>query len=186
MKKMILFLTLLSGVLLMGRRFDATWAGGEGYLPQQAAKRESGLGPETLLRGQIVTTGNATASYRLNNSTIFLDQQTTVALLDARSGHTAWRLDTGRVVLSGEADVHMRENLVSINGKGTIVHYNWLNKADALLFSGTGSINSTPLIVSSAQSLDTLTQMLSPTTFSTTATPIKDFYLWALSTSNVL
>lgn len=130
---------ILSGIvlivaltLLLGNRFDARFAGGEGKGTQAQAMLQKTLPehaplPPVISRGETMTTDAATfATYTLDDTcTVSLAEQTSIILEDARPASSVFTMLTGRVLATGTCTFITRETRVSISGVATLVHVSW-------------------------------------------------------------
>lgn len=162
MKQRTYFITLgiliagISTALLVGARFDAKWAGGEGYLPQQTAIVPAFDGNcATYERGEIISTFDlpedaegvcSKTPYHvlLDDATfINLDPRTEVKLIDLRSGHIVIDVIQGHITGSGNFTIQTRNMRTSVNGGIAFTHYSWENKTEAVSTSGHFDISAT-------------------------------------------
>lgn len=186
-------------VLLIGLRFDATWAGGDGYktgatfLPVETVTPEgepANSGLAELTRGETLETGpymRQFKTYGYNEPcSIWLDQNTTVVLADTTEDNVTFSLITGRVVVKCKAAITAREARVDVDGVATAVNYSWLHTLDAALVDGTGTYTlgeqHGDLNHDTAVSMDTIdnTKPISTTGFTPSASAAATFYDWAL------
>ncbi len=145
-------------VLLVGRRLDLPFAGGEGAGPHAAATfvdlkdlREANAAfpaeysgaelpvfPESLARGETVTTNAfAFGRYAINDEcTIALAENSSLTLEDGRRRYNVFNLLTGRAVATGDCVFTTRETEISVYGTATVVHFSWLNEMVVKVFEG--------------------------------------------------
>jgi len=168
------------GVYLVGLRLEARFAGGQGRLETCGATPLDQTGP-TILRGQIMSSGNDFSRYQLCDGTmLYLDVNTEIKLnqyrFPANYEETQLQLVQGRVIVDGVADVHARNVGVALRGAGCeLVHYSWLDELDI-----------TPLVDSACQIIgsDALPQTLSTTRYDTFTTSIKNNLRFSPETSS--
>ena len=186
-------------VMLVALRFDAHWAGGEGYKPQATF-----LGMETITldgeqgetgvleasRGDVLRTQSFMRQYRTYGydypCNIWLDQNTSVTIVNAQEDETEFALTAGRIVVDCKAAVTAREARIDMHGKATAVNYSWLHTFDAVLIDGTGAYThgnvTLALPQNTAVSMDTIdnTKPVTTTGFAPDASAASKFYEWAL------
>lgn len=184
----------ISSALLVGKRLDMPWAGGEGAGPQYAAeltKSTTSLLPRTLSRGETVTTNTTTfAAYTLNNQcTVYLAENSSLLLEDGRDGYNVFNLLTGRVVAEGDCTFVTRETEVRISGKATLVHYSWLDELVVNAFSGSVVVTQSGATTAMAPETGALRFFTLPSESRSESTPfslqenetITTFYSWSSS-----
>ncbi|MBP9828367.1 hypothetical protein KBC55_04445 [Patescibacteria group bacterium] len=170
----------LSTLLLIGLRFDATFAGGPGFKPHTPFA----LNDTEVTRGNILTTSDAFAIATHAEATLYLDKNTRLHFDDGREEQLKLTLEDGRMFGDGKFTISSRDTKITINGRATIVHYPWDNTLSVLLFSGTGVMNhkgvETNLSTGGAMSVNTLEKDALPriVDFSITAPAVVDFYLF--------
>lgn len=138
----------LALLLLIGRRLDARFAGGEGAgahaqaLLQETLPTNTAL-PPTLTRGETVTTDASTfATYTLNDTcTVSLAENTSLTLQDGRQNRNTFTFLTGRIVASGTCVFTTRETDVHISGTATLVHFSWLDELVIKALEGTTTVS---------------------------------------------
>lgn len=190
-------------ILLVGRRFDAVFAGGEGlgaHIPATLVDIYDIQNPQntvappflppSLNRGETVTTNATTfARYTLDNAcTLALAENSSLTVLDSRSMQNIVNLLTGRAVASGDCTLSTRETRIRIRGVATVIHFSWLDEIVVQVFEGDVDVNQSGTIThltpeSSALRLSTL-----PATITQKATElsltqneiISSFYRWSL------
>ena len=128
--------------LLIGKRLDLPFAGGEGAGPHASAflketyevsdpsHPSSSILPSVLTRGATVTTdANSFALYTINDEcTVALAENSSLTLEDGRSTYNVFNLLTGRAIATGDCVFTTRETEVSVIGTATVVHFSWLNE----------------------------------------------------------
>lgn len=182
----------LSTVLVIGRHFDASWAGGEGYRARSTIvvtqKDDStfvdciGVDPT---RENIQTCGGAMKKIMIGLSTIWMDDNTSLVVVNDREGKEELVLYGGRIVVSGPVIITVRDQRFSTTGLMTLVNYGWMYRVDALAIAGDvrGFGGATDVVVSegNAMSFDTLPpyDQAKAIDFSTQSESVNDFYDWA-------
>jgi len=132
MKKSITFalaglVGIISVSLLIGNRFDASWAGGDGYLAHQVATAE-GVEYE---RGETVTTSEGEwLEIVFGDASFWMDENTEVKLVDGREDSLEINVVQGRVVVIGSMTIKTREVATLIDGVAAVVHYSWLDELE--------------------------------------------------------
>jgi hypothetical protein len=144
----LITIVLIAAALLVGNRFDARWAGGDGYQEHQIA-----IGPHIIReRGEVISSDEATY-FTFGDAVIHIDENTEVKLIDGREGHETIQLIQGRVLVGGDIDITVREVTISSTEATSVVHYSWLDEIDVIFFDDTSSIT-TPELTLSATDLD--------------------------------
>lgn len=188
--------------LLIGRRLDLRFAGGEGAGPHASAflkekhdfsdpsHPSSSVLPSVLTRGATITTNAfAFGRYTINDEcTIALAENSSLMLEDGRSRYNVFNLLTGRAVTTGDCVFTTRETEVSVVGTATIVHFSWLNEIIVKVFEGNvvvsqSGITTTLTPESPAMRFSTLPSTITQeeTDFSLTQNDlISSFYRWSL------
>jgi hypothetical protein len=197
----VLIITGISLLLLIGKRLDLPFAGGEGAGPQHDAQLltqytgensfpHARLLPATLSRGETLTTNAYTfATYTMNDCRVSLAENTGITLQDGREHYNEFTLLTGRIVASGSCVFLTRETKVSIEGATTLVHFSWLDQIVIKVFRGEATVSQSGTITtltpeSSATQFSTLPSNISQTSveFSTGFNDIiADFYAWGIT-----
>ncbi len=197
----IIIVTALA--LLIGRRLDLRFAGGEGAGPYASAflketyevsdpsHPSSSVLPSVLTRGATVTTdASAFGRYTINDEcTIALAENSSLTLEDGRSRYNVFNLLTGRAVAIGDCVFTTRETEMSIIGTATVVHFSWLNEIVVKVIEG-------GVVVSQSGTTTALTPESSAMRFSTLPSTItqeetdfsliqndliSSFYSWSLN-----
>jgi len=129
---------LIAFVLLIGYRFDALWAGGTGFEGHQTAIA-NGI---EYQRGETISTEvGQVLEVTFGSTTLWLDENTEVKLVDGREDFLTVTIVQGRMVVIGDIAITVREMAVNIAGTASIVHYSWLDQLDvACLDGGVGII----------------------------------------------
>lgn len=157
------FIVLLSVVLVVGRRFEATWAGGEGYrsktpvvtvLEEQTVDVTCSVVDPT--RENIVTCSGERKMIVFGASTIWMDENTQLVVANNRQGSEALTFYGGRIVVQGPTTLHVRDLTFFVADRASLVNYGWLSKLDIYSISGEVTEASTVLASGSAQRFDTL------------------------------
>lgn len=124
---LIINLALLSTVLLTGRLFDATWAGGEGY-DRQGVAIVDGI---EYQRGETITTGdNEWKIVEMTDVTVWMYENTQLKLVNLVEDEIELTVVQGRVVIDGNVTMRVRDQTTALVGRNSYVHYSWLNKVD--------------------------------------------------------
>ncbi len=168
---------VLSAVLVIGRHFDASWAGGEGYRARseivvvEQTDPSSDIGCEEVdaSRKNILSCGSM-MKIAFGSSIIWMDAKTSLVVINDREGKEELALYGGRIVVDGPVVVDVRDQQFSASEPMSIVNYGWLYRVDVLLMEQ-----------DTAKSFDTLPPYDEPKDieFSTQSESVKDFYDWA-------
>jgi len=188
----VLTIVTLSVTLVIGRHFDARWAGGEGYRARSVigvTQRDDSITTDCVRvdpsRENIQTCGGSMKIVTIGASTVWMDDTTSLVVVNDREGSEELALYGGRIVVIGPVRIDVRAQQFSTQGMMTLVNYSWMYRVDALAIAGDtyGSDGATDVIVSegSAMSFDTLPPYdhAKETNFSTQSEGVKDFYDWA-------
>ncbi len=188
-------------VLLIGLRFDARWAGGEGYKRQAIflavetvtpSGEPANTGIIEANRANVLQTTSFMRQFKTYGysypCSIWLDRDTTVTIGNAKEGETTFALESGRILVDCEASVTAREASITFAGVATFVNYGWLHQLDARLIEGGGEIHhgdeTLPFLASIAVSMDTI-DALAPIkeggAFALDAPTVTAFYAWVLT-----
>lgn len=116
---------LIAAALLVGNRFDARFAGGDGYENHQVAMSQNTI----WQRGEIVSDAEFVT---FGPATIWLDTGTEIKLIDGRDGKETIQLIQGRIYIEGEVDVTVRELTMEAQERMSLVHYSWLDEIDII------------------------------------------------------
>lgn len=192
------FIIVLSLALLIGKRFDVSWAGGEGFKSQATfvqvdSRTPEGeplnTGPATFFRGEILQTTTYMRQFRTYGydypCDIWLDQNTQVVIENAQENETTFSLITGRIFVDCKATIKAREAKVAGDGVATFVNYSWLHRLDVKAIEGstTATLGDQSIDISgSSASMDTIdaTQTITtPIEFSLDSPSVSEFYKWA-------
>ncbi len=166
----VALICIIAITLLVGKRLDLRFAGGEGAGPHSRAYLldiVSITGKDTpflppLSRGETMTTDATTfIKYSLNNQcTITFAENTSLLLLDGRNHYNIFTFLTGRVIAKGHCILHIRETEITVDGTATAVNFSWLDEVAVKVFNGTAT-------VSQSETETTLTPEISAIQFST-------------------
>lgn len=125
-------------ILLIGKRLDLRFAGGEGaglhadavLIDFKSLNEGDTVLPEKISRGEtIITDASTFQTYMLNDEcSIALAENSSLMLVDGRKQYNVFNLLTGRALAIGDCTFTVRETEVSINGTATIVHFSWLDE----------------------------------------------------------
>lgn len=143
-------IVLLAGsivTLTVGQAFGFTWAGGEGYLPNQpltitaltgtvqvdhAGETRSEELNGTLLRGEIIKTDADTrAELEVHGSKIYLDERTTVEIIKTNQNELNLLVTRGRVfvdAVNGSQDITLQSHELEatfFKGQASLVNYDF-------------------------------------------------------------
>ncbi|MDP2631489.1 MAG: hypothetical protein Q8P30_01830 [Candidatus Uhrbacteria bacterium] len=177
---LILTITMLSAVLLVGNRFDAKWAGGEGYEAHATAIVNDNL----YSRGEIISSGDEWLEVNFDNTKILMYKDSEIKLVDGRPNKLEVSLIQGRIVVIGNLTVSTRDVRTVVDGTASIVHYSWLDQIEIVSIDGSLKLYRDDRIEDfSGKALQTAT--LSPYTdeeidFDASTSSASDFYDWAL------
>lgn len=137
---------------------------------------------EFIKRGQIMSTADAYSAFTIDGSIIYLSKNTEVKLVEAIQNQVDLQLIQGRIVLSGPANVSVREVDITTENKMSVVHYSWLDEIEVATIDGSATIQYSNQV----QSLDDEAirmNTLEPYTttfidFDTKQSSEKEFYEW--------
>ena len=154
---------VISATLVIGRHFDASWAGGEGWLPsskvmiveQSSPSSDIGCEPVDESRQNILSCGSM-MEVAFGVSNVWLEEKTALVVADDRQGKETLTLHGGRIVVTGPVIIHVRNLAFSTTGAMSLVNYSWLNRVDVLAMEGEAKEGATIISRSSAMSFDTL------------------------------
>lgn len=156
-------IVVLSTLLVVGRHFEASWAGGEGFVPASAVvvledEKTIDVTCEGVdsSRENILTCSGEQKKVSFGNATIWMDENTSLVVTDHSQGSEALTFYGGRIVVEGFATLHVRDLEFNISGKATLVNYGWLNRLDVYAIDGDLSGASTVVASGSAVRFDTL------------------------------
>jgi hypothetical protein len=133
---------VLSVALIVGRHFDAAWAGGEGYRSWSEVKIEAIAGNDGACVGadasreSIVTCADQRKQVTFGASMLWLDGKTDFAIADHREEKETLTSHGGRSVIKGPVSIHIGEVAVSTAGIMSVVDYSWLQKAEVYAIHG--------------------------------------------------
>lgn len=192
---------VITSFLLIGVRFNATWAGEEGYKPHANARLITALNSHTkenllkseatVRRGESMgTKAGEWKKFMINTGdqtvTFYLDEKTEVKILSSNTDVPSVQVIEGRLLMKGQSTMMLRDTRIEANGVTSFTFYSWLDLLDVSQIEGTIDIfeDDVSLPVPSASfRLDTLPPHLPPEviTFDASASSAKDFYAWALN-----
>jgi hypothetical protein len=120
-------LALLSTVLLTGRLFDASWAGGDGYAQHGVATAND----TTYERGETITTDEGEwVEVQIFDTTVWMYENTELKLINLIEDELELTVTQGRIVLYGHATMRIRDEITLLDGWYSYVHYSWLGETD--------------------------------------------------------
>ena len=124
---LVIVTVVLSTTLLVGRLFDATWAGGDGYVEQGVAVVD---GVE-YQRGETIETGDGEwLKVTMEDVTVWMYENTQLKLINLVEGETALTTIQGRILIDGNVTMRVRDDVTQLSGLNSYVHYSWLNQID--------------------------------------------------------
>jgi len=176
----IVLIIIFSTTLLIGYRFDALWAGGQGISPHQLAVTAD----RDYKRGEIIETGDDEwLPVRFGNVDLWLSENTQVKLIDGRVNNLTVNVLQGRIVVNGPITIEVREIDIQVDGLATYVHYSWLDEAEIVNIAGSVLVEREDRIIQVDQGLKTTT--LAPFSeeviqFDPETSEAADFYAQAL------
>lgn len=86
--------------------------------------------------GEVISSGEDVTKVSFGKSTIWLDKNTEVKIIDGREDRETVNVVQGRVVIEGPLSVKTREVLTSIDGTASFVHYSWENRIEVAAIDG--------------------------------------------------
>jgi hypothetical protein len=162
-KRFAMIVAALSVALVIGRHFEASWAGGEGYrkkIPVVTVLHEKTIDVTCAgvdaTRENIVTCSGERKKVTFGASTIWMDENTQLVVAQNREGSEALTLYTGRIMVQGPTVLHVRDLEFHVTDRASLVNYGWLSKIDVYAISGEVTEASTVLASGTAQRFDTL------------------------------
>lgn len=183
---------VISAALVIGRHFDARWAGGEGFRPRLSigvTLRDESKDVDCVAvdptRENIQTCGGTMKKVSIGASTLWMDNNTSLVVINDREGKEELALYGGRIVVNGPMIIDVRERKFSTSQSMTLVNYSWMYRVDAFAMIGDvrGFDGAADVVISegNAKSFDTLPPYdeAKDITFSTQSDAVKDFYDWA-------
>ena len=138
----VLGIVTVSAALIIGRHFDAGWAGGEGYRSASEVIVDSVAGNDGVCAGADVTRTSMTTcadqreQITFGASMLWLDGKTDFAVADRREGKESLNSHGGRSVIKGPMTIHIGDVEVSSTGTMSVVDYSWLQKAEVYAIDG--------------------------------------------------
>ena len=116
---LIVTIVVLSTALLVGLRFDAQWAGGDGYSSQGVAVVD-GIDYQ---RGETISTGeNEWLEVTIGPNTVWMYENTELKLIDLSEDNLELTVVQGRIVLYGRVTMRIRDNTELLDGLSSYVH----------------------------------------------------------------
>ncbi len=196
------FIVILSSALLVGARFHATWAGGDGLLTHANANlvelvdAESGAilkteDPDIVTRGETMHTDKGDwKQYAITTSGktthLYLDENTDLKIISSSGSTPVFEIVQGRAVIEGQATINARDMHVRSNGTTSFTFYSWLDVLDVSQTKGTldvleGAVSQP--VPSSSFRLDTLPPYdpAAPFIFNPESSSAASFYAWSLN-----
>lgn len=174
---LVVLVIVFSAVLVTGRHFDASWAGGEGYRPRSAivvTQRDESADVDCIgvdpTRENIQTCGGVMKKIVFGLSTIWMDDNTSLVVINDREGKEEFALYGGRIVVDGPVIIDVRDRQFSASERMSVVNYSWLYRVDVLWMEQ-----------GIAKSFDTIPPYdeEKEIEFNTQSESVKDFYDWA-------
>lgn len=183
---------VMSVVLVIGRHFGVSWAGGEGYRSRSAivvSQKDDSTFVDCIAvdatRENIQTCGGAMKKVTIGASTIWMDDNTSLVVVNDREGKEEIALYGGRIVVNGPVVISVRNQQFSTTGSMTLVNYGWMYRVDVFAIAGDargfGGGADVVVFEDNAMSFDTLPpyDQAKDISFSTQSESVKDFYDWA-------
>ena len=136
-KWLSIILVLLCFVLLVGNRLGASFAGGTPVHEHETVTTPGGRAYE---RGEIVFWQD-TDQFQIGSTTVFLDENTEVKIVNSIPGEETINVIQGRVVVKGDVTIEVRELDFQVSGTTSFVHYSWLNEIDVMNIDGSVAID---------------------------------------------
>lgn len=139
---LILGIVIVSAALIIGRHFDAGWAGGDGYRSSSSVRVDSVSGNDGVCVGADVTRASMTTcadqrqQITFGASMLWLDGKTDFAVADRREGKESLNSHGGRSIVRGPVAVHIGDVGLSSAGTMSVVDYSWLQKAEVYAIDG--------------------------------------------------
>ncbi len=184
---LLVLIVITVGVLLVGQRLDARWAGGSGGIePCQATLV---YGDTVVGRGQIMSTSaDDYAEYELCDGThLYLDQNTQLRLSyyrnPAAQTETQLELIQGRVIVDGLASIKARNLIAQVKGSACeFVHYSWRDELDVTPLATDACKIKTPAFTPTASLTSRFNtfdgSLISTNSFDPSTSAAKSFYEW--------
>lgn len=139
---LILGIVIVSAALIIGRHFDAGWAGGEGYRSASTVSVVLMSGNDDVCiradvtRASIATCADQREQITFGASMLWLDGKTDFAIADRREGKEVLNSHGGRSIVKGPVVIHIGDVELSSTGTMSIVDYSWLQKAEVYAIDG--------------------------------------------------
>lgn len=188
---LIMGIVVVSVALIIGRHFDAAWAGGEGYRSRSEVKVVAVSGGDVTCAGSdtsrqsIVTCADHRKQAGFGTSSLWLDEKTDFAVADAREGRELLASHGGRSIIAGSIAIHIGDVRLATTGTMSIVDYSWLQKAEVFAIDGvvtaTRGDESFSMPSGTAVRFDTVTpyEPVEAIDYSFENGAAADFYAWA-------
>lgn len=188
---LIVGIVIVSMALIIGRHFDAAWAGGEGYRSSSVAIVDSVVGNDgecagaDVTRASMVTCADQRKQITFGASMLWLDGKTDFAIADAREGKETLTSHGGRSIAKGPIAIHIGDVELATTGAMSVVDYSWLQKAEVYAIDREVTITrgDESLVVPSGMAMrfDTVTPYEPAETieYSFENGAAADFYAWA-------
>lgn len=188
---LVMAVVALSMTLILGRYFDAAWAGGEGYRSRSEVTVVAISGSDAICAGSdatresITTCADQRKQIGFGASSLWLDEKTDFAIANAREGKETLTSHGGRSVIVGPTAIHISNVSIKTAGAMSIVDYSWLQKAEVYAIDGEVTITrgDEPLTVPSgmAARFDTVApyEPAEAVDYSLESGAAADFYAWA-------
>lgn len=167
----------IATALVIGRHFDASWAGGEGYRERSPiviidrTEPSTDIGCESVdVSRQNILSCSSMMKITFGSSIIWMDEKTSLVVINDREGKEELALYGGRIVVDGPVIIDVRDQQFSGNEPMSFVNYSWLYRVDVLWMDQ-----------GVAKSFDTLPPYDEPKTveFNTQSESVSTFYSWA-------
>ncbi len=159
----VIAIVALSFALVVGRHFEATWAGGEGFRPKTAVVTV--LDEKTIdvtcddvdpTRENILTCSGERKKITFGTSTIWMDENTPLVVAENREGSEALTFYGGRIMVQGSTTLYVRDLEYRVADRASLVNFGWLSKLDVYAISGDVTETSTVVASGTAVRFDTL------------------------------
>lgn len=143
---LVMGIVIVSVVLIIGRHFDATWAGGEGYRSASTVSVVLMSGNDGVCVGADVTRASMTTcadqrqQITFGASMLWLDGKTDFAVADRREGKESLNSHGGRSIVKGPVVIYIGDVELSSAGTMSVVDYSWLQKVEVYAIDGVVTI----------------------------------------------
>ncbi|MDA0207818.1 MAG: hypothetical protein O3B64_00205 [bacterium] len=157
-------------MLLVGLRFDAIWAGGEGFVKQRTAS----IGSDNFVRGEtIIPTTHSLL--KLPMGLICIEAGSELTLLSLTAEENIVNLRSGRISTMDTFRVQIRDNEYASSGYTSYVHYSWL-----------GEMEKIDLMNGSSERIDLLEETTNMSSFVAKDSAAADYYTYCETVLNEL